>query len=59
MKRQMDGLEDGGFDKYEAYLENAELCLEVRHKTASGNPLWLVFGERGVCVCDFCRPNRY
>ncbi|CAM9896207.1 unnamed protein product [Ascophyllum nodosum] len=29
MRRQMDRLEDGGFDKYEAYLDSAALNLEV------------------------------
>lgn len=30
MKRQMDRLEPGGFDKYNAYLDSAQLNLEVK-----------------------------
>lgn len=29
VRRQMDRLEDGGFDKYKAYLDGAQLNLEV------------------------------
>lgn len=29
LRRQMDRLEDGGFDKYKAYLDGAQLNLEV------------------------------
>lgn len=31
MRRQMDRLEDGGFEKYQAYLDGAALNLEVGH----------------------------
>lgn len=29
MRKQLDRLEPGGFDKYNAYLDNAQLNLEV------------------------------
>lgn len=30
LRRQLNRLEDGGFDKYKAYLDVAQLNLEVR-----------------------------
>lgn len=33
MRSQLDRLEDGGFDKYQAYMDTAQLNLEVRRFT--------------------------
>ena len=30
LRRQLDGIESGGFEKYQAYLDGAQLNLEVR-----------------------------
>lgn len=47
VRRQMDRLEDGGFDKYLAYLDVAQLNLEV------GAQLHSDFIYYYDCACHF------